>query len=477
MVRPCFIAAAAAFAITAPSAGVTLADESVRFAQRWTPLTGVLSPEGGPQDPGPETGSTNRLDPAAEADQAKRAFASVATGQVALKAELVRVVTDGEPHGALDVTTTPLDGDLADAVGLDDARGALVTDASSGTARAAGLKTGDIIRSVAGQAVAGPKGVLMALRAQQPDDAVTVDVWRAGAGPADLKRLLVARADAGVATASASLGRMLSLGVVFGPRNFAEAAQYYEKAAEAGHLASMTRYALLAKDGLGMPKDSALAATWFRKAADGGQAAAMVQLGTLYEAGRGVKKDAAEASLWYRRAVDEGHAFAMYRLGRLYEEGRGVGKDDGEAVKLFKAAADEGLSEATVWLADKYEQGRGIAKDEDEARKLNEQAAEQVRKAADRGDAVATFNLGILYRLGKGVGQSDTEAASWIVKSLRLGDRYLVAELMRNPNLMTIADRKWLQEVLRDEGAYTGPINGTFSPAVRAAMEALASPA
>ena len=203
----------------------------------------------------------------------------------------------------------------------------------------------------------------------------------------------------------------------------------------------------------------------------------MTNLGGLYETGRGVKQDFAEAALWYRRAADKGHVFAMHRLALLLEAGRGVDRDDKEAVRLLKAASDGGLSEATSWLADKYAQGRGIPKDEFEAYKLNAVAAEQVRRAADRGNAVATFNLGILYRLGKGVAKSDTEAAYWVVKSLRLGDRYLVAELMRNPDVLAVGDRKWLQQVLRDEGTYKGPINGAFSPDVRAAMEALANPA
>jgi hypothetical protein len=142
-------------------------------------------------------------------------------------------------------------------------------------------------------------------------------------------------------------------------------------------------------------------------------------------------------------------------------------------VRLFRAASDKGLSEATSWLADKYDQGRGIAKDEDEALRLNTRAADQVRKAADQGNAVATFNLGLLYRIGKGVKKSDTEAAYWVVKSLKLNDKYLVSELMRNPNVLSVADRKWIQEVLRDEGTYKGPIDGAFSPDVRTAMEGL----
>ena len=477
MVRPSFIAAACALAVAASGIGLALAEDEVRVVQRWTPLTGILPPEGEPSDPGPETGSTNPPAPAAVQAEPERISSNVPTARRLLNATLVRVVTDGQPHGGLDVKTMPLDADLADGLGFGVGRGALVTDASSSSARGAGLRVGDVIQKVAGQDVAGPNGFVQALRDALPDSQVTVEVWRAGEGAADLKQLLIDQADAGNVGASASLGRLISLGLVFGPRNPAKAVPYYLKAAEAGHLASMTRYALFAKDGVGMAKDEAAAARWFRKAADGGQEAAMTNLGGLYETGRGVTQDFAEAARWYRLAADKGHVFAKHRLALLHEAGRGVAKDDQEAVRLLRAASEGGLSEATSWLADKYAQGRGIPKDEFEASTLNAVAAEQVRRAADQGNAVATFNLGILYRLGKGVAQSDTEAAYWVVKSLRLGDRYLVAELMRNPDVLSVADRKWLQEVLRDEGSYKGPINGTFSPEVRAAMEALANPA
>lgn len=433
----------------------------------------MLSPDGEavPGKPAPsatETSSTEKPEPPKTSAPA----ASDVTGaRSSLQVTLVRTVTDGQPHGGLGVKTTAIDGDLADGLGLGEARGALVTEAASVTAGGAGLLAGDVIQKVEDQDITGADALDRALRSFNPDRKVTVEVWRAGTGPQDLKRLLIDRANGGNVGAAASLGRLLSLGLVFGAKNFSQAATYYLKAAEAGHLASMTRYALFAKDGIGIPKNEATAAKWFREAANGGQDAAMTNLGSLYETGRGVKQDFAEAARWYRSGADKGHVFAMHRLALLYEAGRGVPKDDQEAVRLLRAASDKGLSEATSWLAEKYEQGRGIPKDEDEAQALNARAADQVRRAADLGNAVATFNLGILYRIGKGVKRSDTEAAYWVVRSLKLGDKYLVSELMRNPNVLSEADRKWLQEVLRDEGAYKGPINGSFTSDVRTAME------
>lgn len=438
---------------------------------RWTPLTGVLSPEDGsstPEEPNrTETSSTEKPTPRAPADGKTDAGGA----RLALKVTLVKIVTDGQPHGDLGVRTMAVDDDLANGLDLGGARGALVTGADSSPA--GGLLAGDVIEALDGREIASADALSAELRRSNADQQVTVDVWRAGTGPSDLKQLLVDRANGGNVGAAASLGRLLSLGLVFGPKNYGEAATYYLKAAEAGHLGSMTRYALFAKDGIGIPKDEALAVKWFREAADGGQDAAMTNLGTLYETGRGVTQDFAEAARWYQKAVDKGHVFAMHRLALLYEAGRGVKKDDQEAVRLLRAASDKGLSEATSWLAEKYEQGRGIAKDDAEAYALNARAADQVRRAAEQGNAVATFNLGVLYRIGKGVKKSDTEAAYWVVRSLKLGDKYLVSELIRNPTVLSEADRKWLQQVLRDEGTYKGPINGTFSPEVRTAMEAL----
>lgn len=438
---------------------------------RWTPLTGLLVPEGA-SEPGmkmsipTETSSTQKP----EAPAAREALAAHS-----LKAVLENVVTDGRMHGGLGVGTVAIDADLAAALDLGSARGALVTDAGSRAAASAGIRVGDIIQKIDRRTVSDPAALARELLSFRPDQQVTIDIRRAGDGATDLKRLLVERADAGNVAAAASLGRLLALGHVFGSKHYAEAATYYLKAAEAGHAASMTRYALFAKDGAGIPKDEALAAEWFRKAAEAGQDAAMTNLGSLYEAGRGVEADLTEAARWYRAAVSKGDRFAMHRLALLYEAGRGVPKDDREAIRLLNQASEQGLSEATSWLAEKYELGRGIAKDEAEAKRLNARAAEQVRHAANQGDAVATFNLGILYRTGRGVERSDTEATYWVLRSLRLGDAYLVSELMRNPDLLTSADRKWLQELLRNEGTYSGPINGTFSPEMRTAMEALAS--
>jgi len=471
--RPFLIAGLVALAVAGAGARGAAADD-VRLAQRWTPLTGILSPD----DPATGGNKEVREHPAPARTEPSRPATSVsdvATAKLSARIKLGSTTTDGQPHGSLGVRVLSIDSDLASGLGLGSERGALVSDVSG--PGSGDLKVGDVIQKVDGRDVRGSDSLLEVLRGLNPDQTVSVEHWRAGRGVTDLKRLLTTQADAGNVGAAASLGRLLSLGLVFGARDYKEAAHYYLAAAKAGHLASMTRYALFAKDGIGIPKNESLAAKWFLEAAEGGQEAAMTNLGQLYEAGRGVAKDPGEAARWYRQAVDKGHVFAMHKLALMYETGRGVPKDDEEAVKLLRQASDKGLSEATSWLAEKYELGRGVAKDPDEAYRLNALVADQLRRSAEQGNAVATFNLGILYRIGKGVKKSDSEASYWVVRSLKLGDKYLVSELIRNPNVLSLGDRKWLQEVLRDEGTYKGPINGTFSPDVRTAMEALANAA
>jgi TPR repeat protein len=452
---------------------------ALRLAQqRWTPLTGPL-PDGGAKKPSAEPNSEPAPPPPNAAPAPQLAPAPVASsagkpelGKLTLKATLSSGTTDGRAHGALGVRTFAVDRDLAQALGL--GGGVLITEvARGGAGETAQLHAGDVMQRLGANAIASNDDFLRRLRDTSAGAQVEIEVARAGESAEDLRRLLLEQSNAGKAEASAGLARLLYLGVLFA-RDKREAARLFLKAAEAGHVQSMTNYALLAKDGIGVAQSDSEAARWFLRAAEAGNDAAMANLAAVYETGRGATKDAAEAARWYRRAADAGNVIAMNRLALMYETGRGVTKDDAEAARLLRSASDKGLSDATSKLADLYMQGRGVAKDADEARRLNERAAGQVRTSAEQGSAVAMFNLGILYRTGKGVAQSDAEGARWVAAAFKKGDKYLVNELIRSPDTLALADRKWLQTVLRDEGAYRGAIDGTFGAPVRAAMEQLA---
>ena len=55
--------------------------------------------------------------------------------------------------------------------------------------------------------------------------------------------------------------------------------------------------------GRGVPEDLAEAAAWYHKAAEQGHVSAQFNLGAMYATGRGVPEDLAEAAAWFRLAA------------------------------------------------------------------------------------------------------------------------------------------------------------------------------
>ena len=56
------------------------------------------------------------------------------------------------------------------------------------------------------------------------------------------------------------------------------------------------------------------AAKWYRKAAEQGHVSAQYNLGYMYHSGKGVTQDYGEAVKWYRKAAEQGEAEAQYSL-------------------------------------------------------------------------------------------------------------------------------------------------------------------
>ena len=70
-------------------------------------------------------------------------------------------------------------------------------------------------------------------------------------------------------------------------------------------------------NGDGVPKNYAAAAEFYRKAADAGHAAAQYDLAYLYENGLGVAQDSKQAAFSYRKSAEQGDAEAQNNLGAL----------------------------------------------------------------------------------------------------------------------------------------------------------------
>jgi serine protease Do len=105
----------------------------------------------------------------------------------AIPASIVKQVTDdliqdgSVTRGFLGVGIQDVTGDIADSVGLEAARGALVTEpAEGGPAQTAGVKSGDVIVKVDGDEINDALDLSRTIAAKDPGAAVTLDIWRDG---------------------------------------------------------------------------------------------------------------------------------------------------------------------------------------------------------------------------------------------------------------------------------------------------------
>lgn len=169
-----------------------------------------------------------------------------------------------------------------------------------------------------------------------------------------------------------------------------------------------------------------------RRMAESGDPAAMNGVGYMYDTGKGVRRDARDAVRWYRKAAENGSGYGMFNLGVQYRDGEGVPKDQREAARWFFKAADKGVADAYYSLAQAHEGGSGVA-----------------------GDHEA--------------------AAGYMLKSVRRGYDFSVREMTTNAAGWGRKFRRALQRLLREEGVYTGAIDGSFGPATKRAVKTLAA--
>jgi serine protease Do len=84
-------------------------------------------------------------------------------------------------RGWLGVQIQPVSKEIAESLGLEQAKGAIVSEAQSGSpALAAGIQAGDVITAVDGKAVSSPRELARMVGAIQPGKAVELTYWRNG---------------------------------------------------------------------------------------------------------------------------------------------------------------------------------------------------------------------------------------------------------------------------------------------------------
>ena len=131
--------------------------------------------------------------------------------------------------------------------------------------------------------------------------------------------------------------------------------------ANSGNAAAQYETGMRIIDGRTQPRDFKEAAQWFDKAAAQGLAPAQYHLGSMYEKGVGVAKDLTQAKVWYKLAADKGNERAMHNLAVLTAEGKDNTPDYAGAVTWFAKAADRGVRDSQFNLAILYARGLGVS--------------------------------------------------------------------------------------------------------------------
>jgi len=126
--------------------------------------------------------------------------------------------------------------------------------------------------------------------------------------------------------------------VAYQEKDYLKAIQVWRPLAQAGDAAAQYRLGVMYAEGRGIAPNDAEAALWFERAAEQGEPMAQYNLGASYAGGTGVRKDIAAAAKWFRRAAEQGVALAQLNLGLLYANGAGVPQDNVEALKWIDLA-------------------------------------------------------------------------------------------------------------------------------------------
>lgn len=238
--------------------------------------------------------------------------------------------------------------------------------------------------------------------------------------------------------------------VLFDQMAYAEAFDYYRKAAkmEDGH--AYYRLGVLYQKGWGVTASETKAVEYFQKAADkqnpNGQfelayhyfsqhdyentrtyaeksaaqnsADAAYLLGHLYEQGKGVEADLKKALEWYEKAAPRNDE-AKLNVAIFYLHAKGTDPDYDRAFPLFEELARKEMTDSYNYLGYMYNYGLGTEKD-------MEKAYFWYQKGAEANDRIAQYNLGTLLWSGQGIGQNQKEALNWFRQSAAQGYNHAV---------------------------------------------------
>jgi TPR repeat protein len=244
------------------------------------------------------------------------------------------------------------------------------------------------------------------------------------------------------------LGEAWLRGLLSEKPDFDKAAEWWNKASEAGDTPAILILARLYEGALGFPekKDPARSITFYKKAAALGDENAFIPLGSRLLNGDETIRDERAGREWLGKAIEKKQFAAYLALGDFEEN---VKKDDKAALALYQKGADEKQPDCMLRVAAFHLEGRGgLEKSEEKGREWLAKAAEagsamaalemasRISKdekpdllgaykylvsASNAGLAIAQNELGLLYVSGN-LGLSDpTAAVAWFTLAAKSG--------------------------------------------------------
>lgn len=127
--------------------------------------------------------------------------------------------------------------------------------------------------------------------------------------------------------------------------NYAEAHQWFERAAKQGHVGAQFSLGASFELGRGIAQSFESARYWYEQAANQGDEAAQYFLGSLYVNAHWEGLDYHQARYWFQKSAGQGFAAAQFALGLLYADGHGVRQDYSASKEWFGKACDNGDQE------------------------------------------------------------------------------------------------------------------------------------
>ena len=201
--------------------------------------------------------------------------------------------------------------------------------------------------------------------------------------------------------------------------------------ADLGEPRGQVLYGLCFFYGHGVDKDYAIAAQWFEKAAEQGDAQGEFSIGQSYL----IEEDHEKAVEWITKSAEQGNAQGQFNVGYCYLNGQGVEENHEKAVKWLTKSAEQGNATAQCILGKCYLNGQGVEED-------HEKAFEWFTMSAEQGNAHGQCIMGYRYLNGQGVEEDHQKAVEWYTKSAEQGneDAKISIAVIRHPLPKVLTD-------------------------------------